>query len=94
MADGTAPGTPPPRITEEARAFMEQRLSEEERIRNASQLAEAVVEERFGVGVSPEAIRRHLLAMGYRWERTRYVPSPDRRTPKKSDERPEASSRS
>ena len=92
MADGSASGNPP-RITEEARVFMEQRLSEEERIRNASQLAEAV-EERFGVGVSPEAIRRHLLAMGYRWERTRYVPSPDRRTPKKSDERPEASSRS
>ena len=84
LADGTAPGTPPPRITEEARAFMEQRLSEEERIRNASQLAEAVVEERFGVGVSPEAIRQHLLAMGYRWKRTRYVPS---RPPDPEEER-------
>jgi transposase len=73
LADGTAPGNPP-RITGEARAFMKQRLSEEERTWNASQLAEAV-EERFGVGVSPEAIRQHLLTMGYRWKRTRYVPS-------------------
>ena len=73
MADGTAPGNPP-RVSGEARAFMEQRLSEEERTWNASQLAEAV-QERFGVGVSPEAIRQHLLAMGYRWKRTRYVPS-------------------
>ncbi len=82
LADGTAPGNPP-RITEEARAFMEHRLSEEERIWNASQLAEAV-EERFGVGVSPEAIRQHLLAMGYRWKRTRYVPS---RPPDPEEER-------
>ena len=67
---------------------MEQRLSEEERIRNASQLAEAV-EERFGVGVSPEAIRRHLLAMGYRWkDGTRYVPS--RRPPDPEEERRKA----
>jgi transposase len=73
LADGTAPGNPP-RVTGEARVFMEQRLSEEERTWNASQLAEAV-EERFGVGVSPEAIRQHLLALGYRWKRTRYVPS-------------------
>jgi hypothetical protein len=27
------------------------------------------------VKVTPEAIRQHLLAMGYRWKRTRYVPS-------------------
>jgi transposase len=82
LADGTAPGNPP-RITAEARAFMEHRLSEEQRTWNASQLAEAV-EERFGVGVSPEAIRQHLLAMGYRWKRTRYVPS---RPPDPEEER-------
>ncbi len=82
LADGTAPGNPP-RITGEARAFMEQRLSEEERTWNATQLAEAVAE-RFGVGVSPEAIRQHLLAMGYRWKRTRYVPS---RPPDPGEER-------
>jgi hypothetical protein len=33
------------------------------------------VEERFGVGVSPETICQHLLATGYRWKRTRYVSS-------------------
>ena len=53
---------------------MEQRLSEEERTWNATQLREAI-EERFGIGVTPEAVRRHLLAMGYRWKRTRYVPN-------------------
>ncbi len=31
--------------------------------------------ERFGISVSAEAIRRHLIAMGYSWKRTRYVPS-------------------
>lgn len=72
LADGTAPGNPP-RITAEARSFMEQRLSEEERTWNATQLQEAL-KERFGIGVTPEAVRLHLLAMGYRWKRTRYVP--------------------
>lgn len=72
LADGTAPGNPP-RITREVRAFVEERLSEE-RTWNAAQLAEAV-EERFGIGVTPEAVRQHLNAMGYSWKRTRYVPS-------------------
>ncbi len=72
LADGTAPGNPP-RVTGEVRAFVEERLSEE-RTWNATQLAEAV-EERFGIGVTPEAMRQHLNAMGYRWKRTRYVPS-------------------
>ena len=73
LADGsTAPGNPP-RVTEEVRGFLRERLCEQ-RTWNATQLAEAV-EERFGIGVSPEAIRQHLLAMGYRWKRTRYVPS-------------------
>jgi transposase len=35
LLDGTAPGNPP-RITEEARAFMEGKLSEEERTWNAT----------------------------------------------------------
>ncbi len=72
LADGTAPGNPP-RVTAQARAFLEEKLAEE-RTWNASQLAEAL-EEVFGVVVTPEAIRLHLLSMGYRWKRTRYVPS-------------------
>lgn len=41
---------------------MEQRLYEE-RIWNATQLAEAL-EEVFGLAVTPEAVRQHLLSMG------------------------------
>ncbi len=72
LADGSAPGNPP-RITEEVRSFLKEKLSQE-RTWNATQLVEAV-EDRFGIGVTPEAIRQHLLIMGYRWKRTRYVPS-------------------
>lgn len=82
LADGVAPGNPP-RVTEEAKAFMKEKLSDEERTWTATQLAEAL-EERFGVEVSPEAIRRHLLSMGFRWKRTRYVPS---RPPDSEEER-------
>ncbi len=82
LADGAAPGNPP-RITGEVRAFLKEKLSDEERIWNATQLAEAV-KEHFGVGVTPEAIRQHLLSMGYRWKRTRYVPS---RPPAPEEER-------
>ena len=85
LSDGTAPGNPP-RITGEVRAFMKEKLSEE-RTWNASQLAEAVAD-RFGIRVGPEAIRQHLLAMGYRWKRTRYVPS---RPPDPEEEREAAS---
>ncbi len=70
LADGTAPGNPP-RITERMRAFMKERLSEE-RTWNATQLAEAL-KERFGIEVSPETVRQHLVRMGYRWKRTCYV---------------------
>src|SRR3712207_5525687 len=49
LAEGTAPGNPP-RINEEVRAFLGERLCEQ-RTWNATQLAEAV-EERFGIGVS------------------------------------------
>lgn len=72
LADGRAPGNPP-RITEEVRQYMRGRL-EEERTWNATQLAEAI-EERFSLMVTPEAVRQHLLAMGYSWKCTRYVPS-------------------
>jgi len=73
LLDGTAPGNPP-RITQEARTFIEGKLSEEERTWNATQLAEALGES-FGVEVTPEAVRQHLRSMGYSWKRTRYVPS-------------------
>ncbi len=72
LRDGTAPGNPP-RITEEARTFMEGKLREE-RTWNATQLAE-VLREGFGVEVTTEAVRQHLRSMGYSWKRTRYVPS-------------------
>jgi len=72
LFDGTAPGNPP-RITEEMRTFMEEKLSEE-RTWNAAQLAE-VLREGFGVEVTPEAVRQHLRSMGYTWKRTRYVPN-------------------
>jgi transposase len=72
LADGRAPGNPA-RITGEVRDYMRRRL-QEERTWNATQLAEAV-EGRFSLSVTPEAVRQHLLAMGYSWKRTRYVPS-------------------
>ncbi len=73
LADGTAPGNPP-RITGEAKTFMQEKLSEEERAWNATQLTEAL-KEGLGVGVTPEAVRQHLHSMGYSWKRTRYVPN-------------------
>lgn len=72
LADGCAPGNPP-RITEEVRQYMRGRLTEE-RTWNATQLAEAV-EAEFSLTVTPEAVRQHLLAMGYSWKRTCYAPS-------------------
>lgn len=73
LADGAAPGNPP-RITTEMESFMEEKLSEEERTWNATQLAE-VLKEEFGLEVTPEAVRQHLHSMGYSWKRTRYVPN-------------------
>ncbi|MDP8951010.1 MAG: helix-turn-helix domain-containing protein [Actinomycetota bacterium] len=72
LADGAAPGNPS-RVSAEVRAFVEERLSEE-RTWNASQLAEQIGV-RFGVVVGAEAVRQHLLKMGYSWKRTRYVPA-------------------
>lgn len=74
LADGTAPGQPP-RITDAVKAHLRERLGED-RTWTAGQLAEAVTT-RFGVTVSAEAVRQHLHALGYRWKRTRYVPSRD-----------------
>ena len=72
LADGSAPGNPP-RVSGQMRNFMGRKLSEE-RTWNAKQLAEAL-EEEFGIGVTPEAVRQHLHSMGYSWKRTRYVPN-------------------
>jgi transposase len=52
---------------------MEQRLFEE-RTWKATQLAEAL-KERFGLEVTPEAVRQHLISMGYSCKRTRYAPN-------------------
>ena len=70
--DRKAPGNPA-RISGEVREYMEGRLKEQ-RTWNATQMAEAI-EERFGVMVTPEAVRQHLHSMEYSWKRTRYVPS-------------------
>jgi hypothetical protein len=61
LADGTAPGNPA-RITEEAKTFLREKLSEE-RTFNATQLAEALREE-FGLMVTPEAVRQRRYARG------------------------------
>jgi transposase len=72
-------------------AFMEERLSEEERTWNATQLAE-VLKEEFGLEVTSEAVRQHLLSMGYSWKRTRYVPNkaPDPEAEREAREKLEA----
>jgi transposase len=72
LFDATAPGNPP-RIIQEARTFIEGKLSKE-RTWNATQLAEALGEG-FGVEVTPEALRQHLRSMSYSWKRTRFVPN-------------------
>lgn len=74
LVDGKAPGNPA-RISGEVREYMEGRLSER-RTWNATQMTEAI-EEHFGVVVTSEAVRQHLICMGYSWKRTRYVPSKD-----------------
>ncbi len=88
LADGTAPGNPP-RVTGEVRAFVESRLSEE-RTWNATQLAEEI-EGRFGIVVRPEAVRQHLVSMGYSWKRTRYVPSSEAAPTPRRSAKPERS---
>ena len=53
---------------------MREKLTQDDRTWNATQLSETL-EERLGIEVTPEAVRQHLLSMGYSWKRTRYVPS-------------------
>ena len=91
LADEAPPGNPP-RLTEEVRTFVRERLSEEQRTWNATQLAEAI-EERFEVRVSAEAVRQHLNSMGYSWKRTRYVFRRKSQT-RRRNERQERSSKS
>jgi transposase len=72
LADGVAPGKPPS-FTPEMEGFLHQKLAEE-RTWNCTTLAEAL-EERFGIRLGREALRLKLQALGYRWKRTRYIPS-------------------
>lgn len=81
LADGSTPGNPP-RIDSVMRAAMEER-SFEERTWNATQLAQAL-KEHFGLEVTPEAVRQHLISMGYSWKRTRYATN---KPPKPEQER-------
>ena len=71
LVDGKAPGNKP-RITPEIQAFLHSKLSED-RVWNSDLLGEAI-EEQFGAKLGREAIRVKLLALGYRWKRTRYAP--------------------
>lgn len=54
-------------------------------------MAEALLG-RFGISVSAEAIRQHLIAMGYSWKRTRYVPSKEPDPERESEAREELAS--
>ena len=42
--------------------------------------------------MSAEAIRQHLIAMGYSWKRTRYVPSKEPDPERESEAREELTS--
>ena len=89
LADGSPPGRAP-RVTEPMRAFMEERLYEE-RTWNAAQLAETL-EEEFSVAVTPEAVRQHLLSMGYSIHGSApATPRPKRRTRRRSARRERSS---
>lgn len=71
LADGKAPGAKP-RWTEGMTAYLQELLSQGQAW-SAPLLLEAL-ERRFRVRFHPETVRRKLLALGYRWKRTRYVP--------------------
>lgn len=78
LADGVAPGKTSV-ITSEMEQFLQCKLSEE-RTWDCTSLREALLEA-FEVRIGREALRVRLRSMGYRWKRTRYVPSrkPDAR---------------
>lgn len=71
LADGVA-SNQPEKINPDMRAFILEKL-QEERTWTCNQLTEAVLEA-FGIKVGREAMRLRILAMGYCWKRTRYVP--------------------
>ena len=70
LADGKAPGAKP-RWTEAMTAYLQELLSGD-RAWTAPLLAKAL-EGRFFTRFHPGTVRRRLLALGYRWGRTRYV---------------------
>jgi len=72
LADGKPPGAKP-RWTPAMSAFLRELLEGEEAW-TAPRLLEAL-QERFFVTFHPGTVRRKLLEMGYRWKRTRYVPT-------------------
>jgi transposase len=72
LADATSPGNPL-QVTEEVRAFLQERLGED-RAWNAAQLADEV-RQKFTLQMHPQTIRHHLHLMGYGWKRTRYIPA-------------------
>lgn len=71
LADGASPGQRSP-LGETEKAFMREKLAEE-RAWTASTLAEAV-NQKFKLSVNRESMRVCLVAMGYSWQRQRYVP--------------------
>ncbi len=66
------PGAPR-KVTEEVKAFLQDRLAED-RLWTLAQLQQEV-EARFGFRLNLSTLSRHLRAMGYVWKRTRYVPA-------------------
>jgi transposase len=72
LEDGKPPGARP-RWTPAMSAFLGELLAGEEAW-TAPRLLEAL-ERRFFVTFHPGTVRRKLLEMGYRWKRTRYVPT-------------------
>jgi len=72
LEDGKPPGARP-RWTPAMSAFLGELLAGEEAW-TAPRLQEAL-ERRFFVTFHPGTVRRKLLEMGYRWKRTRYVPT-------------------
>lgn len=71
LADGVGSGQRSP-LGEQEKSFLTEKLGEE-RSWTASQLAEAV-NEAFKLKVNRESMRVCLHAMGYSWQRHRYVP--------------------
>lgn len=71
LADAPATNRPE-KLTQAMRELVLEKL-QEERSWTCRQLVETV-ENRFGLNVSVEAMRRRVLELGYCWKRTRYIP--------------------